>query len=129
MGLGCQQLMVFLGFKSLGSRRAFIHRITFIFLFCFIHPFPILALFLRHLAFIPEFIAYTLINFIYTCSFFYIKNRSSAYILFSLTISILTQCLPQIWNKFTLIITPPNLGQIFLEPSSVDDALLQPKIR
>ena len=36
--------------------------------------------------------------------------------LFTLTISILTQCIPQIWNKFTLIITPANLGQICFEP-------------
>ena len=42
--------------------------------------------------------------------------KNSVCMLFTLTISILTQCLPQIWNKFTLIITPPNLGQICFEP-------------
>ena len=57
--------------------------------------------------------------------------RNSVCMLFTLTISILTQCLPQIWNKFTLIITPPNLGQISLNQifPFMNDALLQPKTR
>ena len=67
--------------------------------------------------------------FILTVFFLNTENRTNVYILFSLIISILTQCLPQIWNKFTLIIPPPNLGEICLEPSFVDDSLLQPKIR
>ena len=127
MGLGYQQFTVFLGFKSLCSRRAFIHRITFTFSFI---PSPYLPFFLgTQLSYMNLQHTHLLTLFILTVFFFNTENRTNVYILFSLIISILTQCLPQIWNKFTLIIPPPNLGEICLEPSFVDDSLLQPKIR
>ena len=78
----------------------------------FIHSYPILALYLgTQLSFIILQHTHLLIPFVLIVFF----NRVC--IVFSLTVSILTQCLPQIWDKFAL------------NPAFVDDALLQPKIR
>ena len=106
-------LMVFLRIQKLRFQESIHPQINRHF---FIHSPPILAYCLcTHLHFIIL-LQHTYYFHLYIYRDIMCMYRNSVYMLFTLTISILTQCLPQIWNKFTLIITPPNLGQIFFEP-------------
>jgi len=109
MRLGCKQIMVFLGCKSLSSRIAFILRSTFFsFILSLLLAFQYLQHFVSlsfnnntHSAFILEFFAF----------FFFILAAFTCF--FFILLSVLLFVLPYLLSPNNL---PPNLGQICFEP-------------